>query len=91
MQDAGLIFLSAMANTVADKMIADGHTESEILSTALALLCLGTALLGLVLILMGHFKLADAVSFLPMPVVGTYLSLSLFLRTVSFNLLLDIN
>ena len=77
MQDAGLIFLSAMANTVADKMIADGHTESEILSTALALLCLGTALLGLVLILMGHFKLADAVSFLPMPVVGTYLSLSL--------------
>lgn len=73
-QDAGLIFLSAMANTVADKMIADGHTESEILSTALALLCLGTALLGLVLILMGRFKLADAVSFLPMPVVGGYLA-----------------
>mmetsp|Transcript_7489 Transcript_7489/g.7365 ORF Transcript_7489/g.7365 Transcript_7489/m.7365 type:complete len:737 (+) Transcript_7489:507-2717(+) len=63
-----------MANTIADTMIADGHSESEILSTALALLCSGTALLGLVLILMGKFKLADAVSFLPMPVVGGYLA-----------------
>ena len=73
-QDAGLIFLSAMANTIADTMIEDGHTESEILSTTLALLCLGTALLGLVLITMGKYKLADAVSFLPMPVVGGYLA-----------------
>lgn len=73
-QDAGLIFLSNMANTIADTMIEDGHTESEILSTTLALLCSGTALLGLVLILMGKFKLADAVSYLPMPVVGGYLA-----------------
>ena len=69
-QDAGLIFLSDMANTIANTMIDDGHTESEILSTTLALLCSGTALLGLVLVLMGKFKLADAVSLLPMPVVG---------------------
>jgi len=73
-QDAGLIFLSDMANTIANTMIEDGHTESEILSTTLALLCSGTALLGLVLIAMGKFKLADAVSFLPMPVVGGYLA-----------------
>ena len=73
-QDAGLIFLSDMANTIADTMIEDGHTESEIISTTLALLCSGTALLGLVLVVMGKFKLADAVSFLPMPVVGGYLA-----------------
>ena len=73
-QDAGLIFLSAMSNSIANRMIEEGHTESEILSTTLALLCLGTALLGLVLVLMGRYKLADAVSFLPMPVVGGYLA-----------------
>jgi hypothetical protein len=73
-QDAGLIFLSTMANTIANTMIDEGHTEDEILSTTLALLCLGTAMLGLVLIAMGYFKLADAVSYLPMPVVGGYLA-----------------
>ena len=73
-QDAGLIFLSTMANTIANTMIDDGHTQDEILSTTLALLCSGTALLGLVLVAMGYFKLADAVSYLPMPVVGGYLA-----------------
>ncbi|KAL3913920.1 MAG: hypothetical protein SGILL_006302, partial [Bacillariaceae sp.] len=73
-QDAGLIFLSDMANTIANTMIDDGHTEDEILSTSLALLCSGTAMLGVVLVLMGYFKLADAVSYLPMPVVGGYLA-----------------
>jgi Sulfate permease family len=73
-QDAGLIFLSTMANTIANTMIDDGHSEGEILSTTLALLCSGTALLGLVLVAMGYFKLADAVSYLPMPVVGGYLA-----------------
>ena len=73
-QDAGLIFLSTMANTIANQMLNDGHTEDEILSTTLALLCSGTATLGLVLVAMGYFKLADAVSYLPMPVVGGYLA-----------------
>jgi hypothetical protein len=73
-QDAGLIFLSTMANTIANAMKDDGHTDEEILSTTLALLCSCTAALGLVLIVMGYFKLADAVSYLPMPVVGGYLA-----------------
>ena len=73
-QDAGLIFLSSMANKIANRMIDDGNTEIEILSTTLVLLCSGTAFLGLVLIIMGKFKIADAVSFLPMPVVGGYLA-----------------
>jgi SulP family sulfate permease len=73
-QDAGLIFLSAMANTIANRMLEDGHTEKEIVSTTLVLLSLGTAALGLVLMIMGRFRLADAVSYLPMPVVGGYLA-----------------
>ena len=73
-QDAGLIFLSHMANTIANIMVDDGHTEAEIVSTTLVLLSLGTALLGLVLVIMGKFRLADAVSYLPMPVVGGYLA-----------------
>ena len=68
-QDAGLIFLSAMANTIANRMINDGHSEDEILSTTLVLLSLGTATLGLLLVVMGKFRLADAVAYLPMPVV----------------------
>ena len=73
-QDAGLIFLSSMANNIANTMLADGHSEKEILSTTLVLLSLGTALLGFVLVVMGKFRLADAVSYLPMPVVGGYLA-----------------
>lgn len=65
-QDAGLIFLSAMANTIAYRMLDDGHTEQEILSTTLVLLSVGTALLGIILVLMGRFRLADAVAYLPM-------------------------
>ncbi|GKY96837.1 hypothetical protein MPSEU_000642900 [Mayamaea pseudoterrestris] len=73
-QDAGLIFLSSMANTIADEMLSDGASEAAILSTTLVLLPLGTALLGVILIALGKFKLANAVSYLPMPVVGGYLA-----------------
>ena len=73
-QDAGLIFLSSMANTIANTMEADGDSEEAIISTTLALLSAGTALLGLILVVMGHFKLANAVSYLPVPVVGGYLA-----------------
>lgn len=74
-QDAGLIFLSHMANTIADRMAEDGHSEEEILSTTLVLLCMGTACLGVVLIMMGKFGVADAVAYLPMPVVVRLYSL----------------
>ena len=73
-QDAGLIFLSSMANGIANVMQDQGESEEAIISTTLALLSSGTALLGLILVLMGHFKLANAVSYLPMPVVGGYLA-----------------
>lgn len=66
-QDAGLVFLSAMANKIANSMLEDGHTTEEIVTTTLVLLSSGTALLGICLIVVGRFGLADAVSYLPMP------------------------
>eukprot|EP00934_Nitzschia_sp_Nitz4_P003219 Nitzschia sp. Nitz4//scaffold16_size188269//130393//133293//NITZ4_001806-RA/size188269-augustus-gene-0.81-mRNA-1//1//CDS//3329538562//3209//frame0 len=73
-QDAGLIFLSGMANIIANAMLDNGHSEEEIVSTTVVLLSICTATLGVVLVLMGKFRLADAVSYLPMPVVGGYLA-----------------
>lgn len=59
-QDAGLIFLSSMANRIANTILdRDNGTEDEVISTVLVLLSLGTATLGLVLIAMGHFRLAE--------------------------------
>jgi sulfate permease, SulP family len=69
-QDAGLIFLSSMANTIANQMISDGESDKAIVSTTMVLLSAGTSLLGVILIIIGRFKLANIVSYLPMPVVG---------------------
>ncbi len=82
-QDAGLIFLSSMSTSVAEQLTEyyaaqheeDHHLkERAILSTTIVLLSGGTACLGLVLVIMGKFKLANAVAYLPMPVVGGYLA-----------------
>jgi SulP family sulfate permease len=71
-QDAGLIFLSAMSNKIAIKMMEEngGDVDSiseEVLSTTIVLLGCATASLGAVLILMGKFRLADVVAYLPLP------------------------
>lgn len=71
-QDAGLIFLSAMSNKIATKILEEsgGDMDSvaeEVLSTTIVLLGLATASLGGVLILMGKFRLADVVAYLPLP------------------------
>jgi SulP family sulfate permease len=59
-QDAGLIFLSAMSDKIATIILKrDNGTEEEVISTVLVLLSVGTATLGLVLIAMGHFRLAE--------------------------------
>jgi len=60
-QDAGLIFLSSMSSTLATAILHQGGTEEEVLSTVLVVLSLGTATLGLLLIAMGHFRLAEYV------------------------------
>ncbi len=74
----GLIFLSAMSHGIATKMISDAGGShkvddllvAEIVSTTVVLLGLSTASLGAVLILAGKFRFADAVAYLPLPVVG---------------------
>lgn len=73
-QDAGLIFLSVMSNSIAESILDEGGTIEEVVSTTLVILPLGTAALGLVLILLGKFRMLDIVSYLPMPVIGGYLA-----------------
>ncbi|KAL7522385.1 hypothetical protein ACHAWX_007050 [Stephanocyclus meneghinianus] len=78
-QDAGLIFLSAMSNKIASRILEESGEDTEdvaevVLSTTIVLLGLATASLGAVLILMGKFRLADVVAYLPLPVVGGYLA-----------------
>ena len=67
-QDAGLIFLSSMAGHVADFMMDSGnHNTKAIVSTALFVLSMYTALMGLVLIVIGRLRLASVIQYLPMP------------------------
>ena len=69
-QDAGLIFLSSMASSV-----VSGCTSPEsIVPTTLVVLSTYTALLGVMLILLGKLKLASVVQYLPLPVIGGYLA-----------------
>jgi hypothetical protein len=73
-QDAGLLFLSIMTNYIADTVLADGGSIEEILSTSIVTLAAATTSLGLVLMFLGKFNCANAVSYLPLPVVGGYLA-----------------
>ena len=77
-QDAGLIFLSSMATHIANQITeqSDGSEDLDevIVSTTIALLGVATSTLGVILIFLGKFRLADAVSYIPMPVIGGYLA-----------------
>lgn len=80
-QDAGLIFLSAMAGTIVNYCQSTSSTsnpydpvEEHILATTTVLLPLSTAILGIGLILIGQANLASYVQLLPTPVVGGYLA-----------------
>jgi MFS superfamily sulfate permease-like transporter len=73
-QDAGLIFLSAMATLIAHAGKREGWDDQEILATILVGTAISTATLGLSLIVIGKFKLGNFVSYLPAPVIGGYLA-----------------
>jgi len=81
-QDAGLIFLSRMASSIADGFDkhADGTDEELLLkrkamiSTAIVTLGLCTACLGAILIVVGRARLAKFVAYLPVPVISGYLA-----------------
>ncbi|KAE8902460.1 hypothetical protein PF005_g18392 [Phytophthora fragariae] len=72
-QDAGLIFLSVIATSICNSLGEDVSLEAKVTTTVVTI-GLATASLGVVLVLLGKFKLAGLVSYLPMPVVGGYLA-----------------
>lgn len=73
-QDAGLIFLSQMAKSlVASCKVASLPDEAVIATTLVGLGCC-TAALGAALWLTGRLQLANAVQYLPLPVIGGYLA-----------------
>ena len=73
-QDAGLIFLSAMASSIVAHCTHKGADDTTIISTVLVTLSLATFLLGCLLIVIARLKLASLVQYLPMPVIGGYLA-----------------
>ncbi|EOD04916.1 hypothetical protein EMIHUDRAFT_460215 [Emiliania huxleyi CCMP1516] len=73
-QDAGLIFLSSMANQVVEALEKRQAPYDEVIATALVALASSTTLLGLALVLTGKLRLAGLVQYLPLPVVGGYLA-----------------
>eukprot|EP00879_Flechtneria_rotunda_P026975 GHRR01028828.1.p1 GENE.GHRR01028828.1~~GHRR01028828.1.p1 ORF type:complete len:515 (+),score=170.87 GHRR01028828.1:54-1547(+) len=72
-QDVGLIFLSAMATSVADTGREIGLSSAEIVGTALLTLTVATAAVGVLTMLVAKFRLATLVQYVPLPVVGGYL------------------
>ncbi|MGH7955274.1 MAG: hypothetical protein ACREOZ_04865, partial [Gloeomargaritales cyanobacterium] len=76
-QDAGLIFLSAMAKKIANycRMTPYFMNDDEyILASTTILLPLCTVILGVALVVIGRMNLASYVQSLPTPVVGGYLA-----------------
>lgn len=73
-QDAGLIFLSSMATTIVDHCRTHGTDFETLLATATIGIPIATALLGVGLIFLGRWQLAQYVQLLPTCVVGGYLA-----------------
>eukprot|EP00208_Stichococcus_sp_RCC1054_P002786 CAMPEP_0206138434 /NCGR_PEP_ID=MMETSP1473-20131121/3325_1 /ASSEMBLY_ACC=CAM_ASM_001109 /TAXON_ID=1461547 /ORGANISM="Stichococcus sp, Strain RCC1054" /LENGTH=727 /DNA_ID=CAMNT_0053531873 /DNA_START=75 /DNA_END=2255 /DNA_ORIENTATION=- len=69
-QDVGLIFLSAMATSIAAICVG---SASEALGTALTWLAISTILVGAAIVMTGKKKLATLVQYMPIQVVGAYL------------------
>jgi sulfate permease, SulP family len=69
-QDAGLIFLSAIAASI----VGSCKHEHMIMATTLYTLSICTFLLGCMLLVTSRLKLASLVQYLPMPVIGGYLA-----------------
>ena len=70
-QDAGLIFLSAMTGAIANSPTI---AKEQIVPTALFVLPICTFLLGGMLIVVSKLRLATVIQYLPMPVIGGYLA-----------------
>jgi len=73
-QDAGLIFLSAIATSLIRHCQKEGYDDASVLATVTIGLPLCTVCLGGGLVLIGKLRVAGYVEYLPMPVVGGYLA-----------------
>lgn len=73
-QDAGLIFLSSMATSMASYCDNQGHGDEALLATVTIGLGIATALLGFGLVIIGRLGLAKYVQMLPTCVIGGYLA-----------------
>lgn len=73
-QDVGLIFLSAMASSIAALCTQAGLDAASALGTALLTMAISTVAVGLGLIAVAKMRLAGVVQYLPLPAVGGYLS-----------------
>jgi len=73
-QDAGLIFLSAIASSIVLYCKERGYDDESILATCTIGLSLSTAILGVALLIIGKLELVSAVQKLPTSVVGGYLA-----------------
>ncbi|KAI9911170.1 hypothetical protein PsorP6_009441 [Peronosclerospora sorghi] len=85
-QDAGLIILSTMATSICNSLGTDVPLEAKV-TTSVVTIGIATAALGVCLVIMGKVKLAALASYLPMPVIGGYLSfIGLFCLYAGFAL-----
>ena len=73
-QDAGLIFLSAMAYAMVEDMTQQGYNEGVIMTTVLVVLSICTFMLGIALVIIGRLRFAVLVQYIPVPVIGGYLA-----------------
>lgn len=72
--EVGLIFLSAMATSVADLGLSHELPTAEVVGTALVTTVVATFIMGLLTVGVGYFRLASIVQYIPLPVVGAYLA-----------------
>jgi SulP family sulfate permease len=73
-QDVGLIFLSAMATSVAAICWEAGRDAATALGTSLLTMSVATFFTGACTLLVARYKLGQLVQYLPLPVIGGYLS-----------------
>ena len=73
-QDAGLIFLSAMASDMVEYCKRNEHDDDTLLATVTIGLATATTVLGVGMVIIGKLQLAGYVQMLPTCVVGGYLA-----------------
>lgn len=73
-QDVGIIFLSAMATSIAGLTADAGRDAETALGTALLTMTVSTFLVGLATLFVARRHLAQLVKYIPLPVMGGYLA-----------------